>query len=87
MDKLTAAIRAEDRDAFDHRRRHPVGARLAQREAGLLLAGSQSARWISSASTSIRRRAKWTKRSTAMAVYDIGKPLVIEETFPLACSA
>ena len=26
------------------------------------------------------------KALTAMAVYDIGKPLVIEETFPLACS-
>ena len=26
------------------------------------------------------------KALTAMAVYDLGKPLVIEETFPLACS-
>jgi hypothetical protein len=26
------------------------------------------------------------KALTAMATYDIGKPLVIEETFPLACS-
>ena len=31
-------------------------------------------------------KGKVDKALTAMAVYDLGKPLVIEETFPLACS-
>ncbi len=42
--------------------------------------------WISSRCISIRRRAKSQKALDALEVYKIGKPVVIEEFFPLACS-
>ena len=85
VEKLTAAIRAEDRGHLI-----TVGAIPW----ALVWPGAKPIFYSREVSPSLDfvsihlypKNGEVDKALTAMAVYDIGKPLVIEETFPLSCS-
>jgi hypothetical protein len=76
VDKLTAAIRAEDREHLITVGVIPWAFVYAPEVSGALDFVSIHV---------YPNKGEVDKALTAMAVYDIGKPLVIEETFPLSC--
>jgi hypothetical protein len=85
VEKLTAAIRAEDRGHLI-----TVGVipwALVWPGAKPIFYSPEVSRPLDFASIHLYpKKGEVAKALTAMAVYDIGKPLVIEETFPLSCS-
>ena len=85
MEKLTAAIRAEDRG-------HLITVGVIPW--ALVWPGAKPVFYSLEVSGALDfvsihvypNKGEVDKALTAMGVYDIGKPLVIEETFPLACT-
>jgi hypothetical protein len=85
VDKLTAAIRAEDRGHLI-----TVGvipwAHVWPNAKPIFYSPEVSPALDFASIHLYWKKGEVDKALTAMAVYDIGKPLVIEETFPLECS-
>jgi len=85
VDKLTAAIRAEDREHLI-----TVGVipwALVWPTAKPIFYAPEVSGALDFVSIHLYpNKGEVDKALTAMSVYDIGKPLVIEETFPLACT-
>ena len=82
----SAAIRHHDAPPPHHRRRHPLGHRLPRPSRSSTHPEVGRTTSTSSASTSTPKTGEVDRALTALAVYDVGKPLVIEEMFPLQCS-